>query len=172
MDKEQIRQLVQEEINKRMSETDTVNQFALSQTSFHTHNGVDSQKIPFTNLSDTPVSYSGSAGKSVVVNSAENGLEFGTSGGAVYAGRVTTVGTATVLPSGWTSTYLGGNTYEITHNLGIAITEYVVVASSQNVDRIVFPTGYATNTFNVLTYSYPGALSSPADFTFILCVNS
>lgn len=59
-----------------MNKTDTVNQFAVAQTPFHTHNDVDSNAIPFLSLKDTPSSYYGKAGNLAQVTSAENGLEF------------------------------------------------------------------------------------------------
>lgn len=62
-------------------ENSTSDQFAVSQAPFHTHNGLDSQRIPFIGLSDVPTSYwidttTNSAGKSVIVNSSAQGLEF------------------------------------------------------------------------------------------------
>lgn len=49
---------------------------AVSATPYHTHNNSDSPRIPFLNLSDTPKSYSNSAGLPVLVNADENMLEF------------------------------------------------------------------------------------------------
>lgn len=42
----------------------------------HKHTGTDSSQFPFTNLSDTPTSYSGKSGQVATVNSTESGLIF------------------------------------------------------------------------------------------------
>ena len=76
MDEEKLKEIVRQEIQLAIDKTDTKNQFALSKTSFHTHNGLDSEKLPFIGLIDTPSSYSGEGGSLVVVNSSENALEF------------------------------------------------------------------------------------------------
>lgn len=41
----------------------------------------------FSQLSDTPISYAGQAGKAVIVNSSENGLTFGTASGGGVSGE-------------------------------------------------------------------------------------
>lgn len=66
-------------------ENSAIDQFAVSQTPFHTHNGLDSPRIPFIGLSDVPTSYwlnttKNSAGKSLIVNPSAKGIEF--SGGS------------------------------------------------------------------------------------------
>lgn len=108
-----------------MDENSTVNQFALSQTSFHTHNGIDSQKVAFINLSDTPTSYYGEAGSVVTVNSTENGLTFEPSATVVYGG----VSDSSIVPPGW-SRSAAGHVVTYTHNLGH--TNYSVVGSFEN----------------------------------------
>lgn len=54
MDEEKYRQIAREEAERLLDENSTVNQFALSQTSFHTHNGIDSQKIQWKSLLNAP----------------------------------------------------------------------------------------------------------------------
>lgn len=78
MDEAQIRQIIRDEIQNAIKGSDTKNQFGVSQTPFHTHNGADSQALRFiTAMSDVPHSYEGKAGKAVKVNSTASGLEFG-----------------------------------------------------------------------------------------------
>lgn len=83
----------EQDILNLIQQTLTQNQYKLNATGFHVHNQTDgTPKIPFINLSDTPVSYSGNAGKVATVNPTETGLEFDTSGGG---GSVTSVSVVT-----------------------------------------------------------------------------
>lgn len=86
MNEDDVREIAQQVHD----ENSTSDQFAVSQTPFHTHNGLDSQRIPFIGLSDVPVSYHGQAGKVATVNASETGLEFD-SGGGGGTGTVTSV---------------------------------------------------------------------------------
>ncbi len=72
MQEDKIRQIAEQVYQQQA----TSKQFNVVPNSFHTHNGIDSQKIPFIGLSDTPTSYFGNAGKVVTVNSTESGVEF------------------------------------------------------------------------------------------------
>lgn len=76
MDEEKLRQIVREEFQRMSEQTNAQNQFAVANTSFHAHNGIDSQKVKFTNLLDAPISYYQSAGMAAVVNSTESALIF------------------------------------------------------------------------------------------------
>jgi hypothetical protein len=67
---------VKETAQNVFDQNQTSDQFAVSQTSYHTHNGSDSQRIPFKGLSDTPISYHNQKGRSVIVTPNENAVEF------------------------------------------------------------------------------------------------
>lgn len=112
MDDQKYRDIAREEAVRLMDENSTVNQFALSQTSFHTHNGIDSQKVAFINLSDTPTSYYGQAGSVVTVNSTENALIFAPAA-TVYRGVVESSGTTIHGPTGWTVSRSGAGDYDV-----------------------------------------------------------
>jgi len=75
MDEFTIRAIAREEADKLYSQSQTVNQFGVSQSAFHTHNGIDSQKFPFQNLSNVPNSFYGKAGLPMVVDSTETLLQ-------------------------------------------------------------------------------------------------
>jgi hypothetical protein len=88
-------------------------------------------------------------------------------GSVVYKGYVSSTGTGTGLPSGWTVSRTSTGLYEITHNLGLAaFTDMQVVASvNDSVSRFaVVDTGTAI--FRVRTFDAAGA-SSDEDFHFI-----
>lgn len=73
MDDDKIKDVAQQVYD----ENNTSNQFAVSQTPYHTHNGADSQKLQFIKgLSDVPNSYYQKAGAVATVNNTETGLEF------------------------------------------------------------------------------------------------
>lgn len=88
-----IRNIAREEVQRALDSNSNANQFTVANIPFHLHNGSDCNKFPFTNLSDVPVTYYNSAGRTVNVNSTETGLIFG--GGTLFdhytnAGNVTT----------------------------------------------------------------------------------
>ena len=58
MDEVTFRRIAQEEAQKIVSQEDTDNQFAVAQTSFHTHNGIDSQKVDYKNIVNAPSYFS------------------------------------------------------------------------------------------------------------------
>lgn len=114
MNEQEIKDLIQQTIDS----SSTSNQFAVADTSYHTHDGTGSQKVKFLNLSDVPNSYYLQKGKVATVNSTESGLEFDTPTPAT----VITVkdGTTTVTPttiikftSGATVTNGGGGEADI-----------------------------------------------------------
>lgn len=72
MENEQVKVIAQQVFD----ENSTKHQFDVSQTPFHSHNGIDSSRFPFLNLSDVPNSYYTFAGSIVVVNSTATGLTF------------------------------------------------------------------------------------------------
>jgi hypothetical protein len=100
MNEEKLRQFLNEDTRGGAA----ADQFRISTTSLHSHDGVDGQRIPFLYLSDAPSSYNGQAGRSVVVNSGATALIFS---GGVLATTATTgfialptcVGTPTGVPA-------------------------------------------------------------------------
>jgi hypothetical protein len=88
-------------------------------------------------------------------------------GSVVYKGHVSSAGTGTGLPSGWTVSRTSTGLYEITHNLGLAATTDMQIVASVNdsVSRFaVVDTGTAF--FRVRTFDAAGA-SSDEGFHFI-----
>lgn len=186
MNEQEIKNLIQQMIDN----DNTSNQFAVSQTPFHTHNGIDSALLQFTNLKDVPLSYNGYATGLVIVNTDAKGLTFlpsaGTSGqflisnGAstlptfqtktipvLYGGYVSSGGSAgTPFPSGWTTQNTGAGNYLITHSLGTA--NYAVTVTGESA-RECNVTSIATNDFVVLTRISNGTLTN-GSFNFILLV--
>ena len=53
MNEEKVKDLIQQAIDQNA----TANQFAVSDTPYHTHNGADSQSLKFTRMYDVPTSY-------------------------------------------------------------------------------------------------------------------
>jgi hypothetical protein len=101
----------------------TTDQFAVSQTPYHTHNGSDSQRIPFIGLSDVPVSYwknstTNYAGASVIVNSTATGLTFSAGTGKTFVGIVSSNAAGAFFPAGWSVAHTGTGLYTITHTIG------------------------------------------------------
>lgn len=90
MDENKIRQIAQEVAQENYDKNSAQDQFAVATTSFHKHNGQDSPKFPFVNLSDVPLSYYTQKGHSLIVNGTENLLEFS-------AGTVATTNTDSFL---------------------------------------------------------------------------
>lgn len=163
MNENQVRNLVEQILVR--------SQFGSQKVSFHTGNGVDSPRSSFIFLQDAPRTYSGSSGKTVIVNPAETGLIFGASA-STYGGKVNSDGTAgSPFPTGWTSSDLGSSYYEITHNLGI--TNYsVALTIYASVGFIILGAGdVAANTFRVRTFDTSSASSDRA-FYFLLTVTS
>lgn len=182
MDEQKVKDLIQQIIDTN----DTNNQFAVSQTPFHTHNGSDSSLLRFTILKDVPISYYQSGGSLVAVNTSENALIFlpvGAAGqvltsngtGALptfqtsvssFGGIVNTDGTAsTPFPSGWSITYNAVGSYTITHNLGT--TNYVVTGSIISGGKDLLVTGIVANSFDILTVNNSNT-AVDSKFTFIL----
>ena len=113
MNEEQVRQIAQD-VFDRNSASD---QFAVATVAFHKHNGKDSPTIPFTNLSDVPVSYYGNAGRSVVINSTANLLQF--SGGVLATTATDTflyLPTCAGTPTGTPASGAGAIVYDTTAN--------------------------------------------------------
>lgn len=52
--------------------------YGVSNVPFHTHNNIDSPKLAFIGLGDTPATYTAQAGKVANVNSIETALQFST----------------------------------------------------------------------------------------------
>ena len=152
-------------IQQAIDQNATANQFAVSDTPFHTHNGADSQRFSFKNLSDVPNSYYQKAGFAVTVNSTETGLEFDKVNSG-YAGYVNSDGTAGHLPSGWSSSTTGTGQYTVTHNLGTA--NYSAIAMSYASNSICkFNSVGTTNVQFVFLDSKTQSLNN-TEFYFIL----
>ena len=167
MDEEKIKELIQQAIDQNA----TANQFAVSDTPFHTHNGSDSQSLKFTKMFDVPSSYYQHGGDVVKVNSSETALEFGAvTIPLVYGGVIAANGTATVISTGWTSSTFGAGEYTITHNLGT--TNYSVVVSPLTDSGVGYSMAiyaYDATTVTVFAYDSTNTLHDHA-FTFILTV--
>ena len=107
MNEDRIKEMIQQAIDQNA----TANQFAVSDTPFHTHNGADSQRFSFKNLSDVPNSYYQQAGRPLIVNSTETALVFGVAG---------LVGTKIYYVADTSS---GATTRKLTFQNGILISE-------------------------------------------------
>lgn len=90
----------------------------------------------------------------------------GSGGGTSFGGNVASGGTATSLPSGWTSAKTGTGAYTVTHNLGS--TDYGVSITSSGGQFGVFAV-YAinSNSFDCSTVSLAASLADCA-FSFVL----
>jgi len=116
----------------------------------HVHNGTDSQLLPSSTTT--------------------------ASNQTTYAGAITSSGTSTFLPSGWTVAHTTTGVYTVTHNLGNA--NYGIVGNSLGTfgyANICSPTSTpGTNSFvmTVGTIGVGGSVS-PTDnpFNFILSLN-
>ena len=164
MTEEEIKNLIQQTIDQNS----TSNQFAVSDTPFHTHNGSDSMALKFTRMFDVPTSYYQQAGKSVLVNSTETGLIFGTVQSG-YGGIVASNGTAVKLLSGWSSSRGGTGQYTVTHNLGLATNSYAVtVTPLYDAGAIPKLDNINANSFDVNIIAQSGGSLEDSAFAFIL----
>ena len=128
----------------------TSDQFAVSQTPYHTHNGMDSQRIPFIGLSDVPMSYYQKAGYAVVVDAQENGLDFVQSVGSYADSIVNTAGTVTLVND---SASPGNSEYYGTNGAGTK-GFYALPAAT--------PGGSSTS----MQYNNGGAFAGDGNFTY------
>lgn len=110
---EQIKQIARDVYE----ETSAQDQFAVSTTPYHTHNGADSPLLKFIKLVDVPIAYYGNAGRTVLVNSTATGLEFS---GGVLATTATTgfimLPTCAGAPTGVPTNGNGAVVYDTTNN--------------------------------------------------------
>lgn len=83
--------------------------------------------------------------------------------GAEFIGQVASAGTAIVLPPTWTVSATGA-TYTVTHNLALATTAYVVMASVQGGASVA----QITQTSN----SFAVQLTAAGNWNFVLCQGS
>ncbi len=194
MDEDKIRQIAQQVFD----ENSGVNQFAVSQTPYHTHNGADSPSFAFTNLKDVPSSYAttaaGNFGRPVVCNFGQttaqspggsripSGLQFAWYAAVPYIGNVNSDGTAGapfpsdrpgVNPRGgtgpWSVAHTGTGDYTVTHNLGI--TSYVVMAVPfTNQSRSAIVVARSTNSFEVVIFNTGTGAATDTAFFFTLLV--
>lgn len=74
MDKQEIQQLIRNEIQAASLKA----LYSVSNVPYHVHNGIDTPKLGFIGLGDTPATYSAQAGKIANVNSIETALQFST----------------------------------------------------------------------------------------------
>lgn len=87
----------------------------------------------------------------------------------VYGGRVSSTGTATYLPSGWSSVRNSVGSYTVTHNLGT--TSYASTPSVENASNLTAGiSAIATNTFTVIVATTAAVLTDQA-WTFVLARN-
>lgn len=90
-----------------------------------------------------------------------------------YAGNVAADGTASTLPRGWTCAKISTGVYEITHNLGIAGTQYSIVATAKGgsgTSNSRVCTGYAVATNNKFEIYFGDMAGSQADSAFTFMV--
>lgn len=134
-DREQIQQMMVNFSNK--------SQFGVSAVQHHTHNSVDSPKISYTNLTNTPQT--------------------------TFAGSINTSGSASFLPSGWSSVRTGTGVYKITHNLGTS--NYAVAATSLGQINVIYYIDPPTPvSFTINSTSSLGITPLSNAFLFVLIV--
>lgn len=164
----------------------TSDQFSVSQTPFHKHNGTDSPRISFINLSDVPTSYYKNAGNVATVNSTETGLIFapGSGGGgdmttAVYdpAGideqllgvdAVQTITNKTISGASNTITNIG-NASLINDSVVIGTTSVVLGATASTIAGVILKSDVqviATSTGASGTITFDMSTGNIQNFTF------
>lgn len=161
MNPDQVRELVQQEI----ANSANLKQYTVAPVSYHTHNGIDSQKFPFLNLKDVPNSYSGKAGNNVIVNSTGTGLEFSL-GKTYYMGQVVSGAAGAFFPDGWSVANPSTGLYNITHTLSTSNYSASALTISGSVAHII--TGHlyiSPTTFQLEIYNNSGS-SVNDDFVF------
>lgn len=83
-----------------------------------------------------------------------------------FGGQVASDGTATALPTGWTSSKPGTGQYTVTHNLGT--TSYGVAALAIDANwRTINCSAITANSFSVITWNATPA-NADLPFTFVL----
>lgn len=143
----------------------TTDQFAVSQTPYHTHNGSDSQRVKFIALTDTPASYHGQAGKVATVNSTESGLIFSSNTTNIYGGSVQSSGSpGTVFPAGWSSSRFATGQYLITHTLGTA--NFVIVTQLGPAAGFVGQTAISSVTSSQIAVNVVDMQNFPTPYNF------
>lgn len=152
---------IQAAIRQEIQNQNQRSQFGVQQSSFNLRNGVDSPRIPFTNLADTPTSYQGKIGNIVAVNSQATGLTFITR--YFYNGSVASNAAGTPFPTSWIVTHVSTGVYKITHNLNT--TNYTVAATSSSSIAIPLIASRSANFFQLDWLPNDGT-SSPLDTDF------
>ena len=157
-----------------VDDSQTVDQFGVAQTPFHTHNGSDSPTFPFLNLRDVPNSYYGSAGKVATVNPTGTGLIFSSpvSNVSSYGGSVVSNAAGTPFPAGWSVAHASGGRYTITHTLGTANFSVSIIVHGLNI-TIPTLTSKGSSTFAITTYNQTGSITwtgTDVDFDFIVSI--
>jgi hypothetical protein len=82
----------------------------------------------------------------------------GNTGQTLYSGYVSSTGTGTGLPAGWSVARLGTGVYEVTHNLGLAATADLAIALALRgaSSNFIFTSNETANTFRVNTRAING----------------
>lgn len=112
MNEEDVKKIAEDTFDEKIR----ASQYGVTPVPVHTHTGVDSPQVPFLQLSTVPASYTGQAGKALVVNSTENALQFSSVAGAltVKDGSTTVAPVTTIkFTSGATVTNGGGGEADI-----------------------------------------------------------
>lgn len=163
MDKNETTQLISNMIDANAKKA----QYDVTRIPYHIHNNLDAPQIPFIGLSDTPYTYSGQAGKTLIVNPLGTGLIFAKASSG-YPGYVNAAGTAgTPFPAGWSVTSTGTGAYTVTHNLGT--TNYTVVLTAAGATfHVCAIYSINSNNFTCSLSTIVGASLQNGDFTFIL----
>jgi hypothetical protein len=82
---------------------------------------------------------------------------------STLAGSFDSAGAAVRLPTGWTVSKTATGTYQVTHNLNLAASAYVVTATAEGGSaRIVQRIVKAANTFDLVTQDTAGVLADSA----------
>jgi hypothetical protein len=78
--------------------------------------------------------------------------------GDFYSGHVSSTGTGTGLPAGWSVSRLGTGVYEVTHNLGLAATADLAIALALrgSSSQFIYVGNETANTFRVNTRAING----------------
>lgn len=132
---------------KNSKNSATGNQFIPTPVRAHRHTGQDSLQVDYNSLLNKPTTTS-----------------------SAFAGSVHSSGTATFLPTGWTSSVggMGGFHYTITHNLGTTSYAAAFTVAGPGVVLSLTP---SASSFDVVVCDLGGSPQNFA-FTFILVLNT
>lgn len=141
MDKNEITQLIQEQI--KLSQNSAL--YGASNYTFHTHNNLDSPVLPLTSIGGFPSSYSGQAGKTVIVNASASGLVF-SAGSNAAGGSNTQIQYNNSGALAGSANFTWDNTNKILQLASAATIKTLPLASNTNQTRIEITPAASTGT--------------------------